>query len=164
MGFIKGHKKVGGKVAGKPNNATIIGKERLETYGGEAEELHMAIIRNQLRCGVCRGNPEDPTTCKSRYKLKEEKECECLVRDGPDEGDYHADPDCWRCSGTGMAILGLRTCQSCNGTGMEACDPKTRQNSADSVYDRWKPKLKAIEHSGDPDNPIQHEHKVKFVD
>ncbi len=139
---------MGGKVAGKPNNATIIGKERLETYGGEAEELHMAIIRNQLRCGVCRGNPDDPTTCKSRYKLKQETQCQCL------EGEEGAgDPDCWRCSGTGIAILGLRTCQSCNGTGMEAIDPSDRQKSADSIYDRWKPKLKAIEHSGAADKP-----------
>ncbi len=155
---------MGGKVAGKPNNATIIGKERLEQYGGEAEELHMAIIRNQLRCGVCRGNPDDPTTCKSRYKLKEEKVCECIARDDADsEADKSPDPDCWRCSGTGIAILGLRTCQSCNGTGMEAIDPKTRQNSADSIYDRWKPKLKAIEHSGNPDNPIEASIKVTFV-
>ncbi len=149
-GFQKGQPRPAnaGRKPKTPNVATIIGKERLEAYGGEAEELHMAIIRNQLRCGVCRGNPDDPTTCKSRYKLKEEKQCECVVYDSD-----RPNPDCWRCSGTGIAILGLRTCQSCNGTGMEAIDPSDRQKSADSVYDRWKPKLKAIEHSGNEEKP-----------
>lgn len=48
----------------------------------------------------------------------------------------------------------LRTCQSCWGSKMERIDPKVRQGSAESLLDRYLPKLKHVEHANDEDHPL----------
>lgn len=116
----------GGRVKGKLNEITILGKDAIAAGGQEAYQFHLKVMRNDLECGVCRGSGKAP---------------------------YEKDEDTHR-----------RKCVSCGGDGKERIKPETRLHASENVFDRWLPKLKSMEHVGNENKPIQHEHKVKFVD
>lgn len=155
-GFQKGHAKIAGRVKGSPVSLEQRKvREILQRLGHCPFEGMVRLAENSVTCGVCRGNPEDPSTCKTRCKLKLEVACQCIAMDDADsEEDKTADPDCWRCSGTGMATLGLRTCQSCYGTGMEAISPELRGKMEAELGAYVQAKLKHVEHANDKDNPL----------
>ncbi len=91
---------------------------------------------------------------------------ERIERYGKEAIEFHYDVmtnkvECGVCRGSGKAPfkkgegIGRRACVSCGGDGLERIDPKTRQSSADSLLDRYLPKLKAVEHAGPGGGPIE---------
>lgn len=81
------------------------------------------------------------------------------------------DLDCGACRGTGKTKFqaggdkpGVRVCQSCWGSGKERVTTDQRERAASSLMKYAFPQLKAIEHSGDSQEAVEHRVRVTYVD
>lgn len=110
---------------------------QLEDAGCNPVEILIMIAHNDVPCSVCQRTPG-----KQRVALEKASECKC----GQSTGLY--DPDCWRCSGTGLATATERVCQSCYGTLYEAVSPKVRADVCTTMLNKLVPDLRSIEVRG----------------
>lgn len=118
----------------------------LDRLGADPFEGMAKIALGDVQCNLCRG------TLLSPVLLPEgEHSSECAKSDGEEN----------ECSCEGIT---KRRCQSCKGTGRELVSPELRGKMYAELANYDRPKLKAIEHTGVDGGPIQHEHRIVFVE
>lgn len=94
----------GGRAAGKPNKATAITRELLMNWAGKAIDFHVAVLDNDLQCGVCRG------TGKTKFQS------------GKGEGERK----CQSCWGSGKERIDPRTRQTSADSILDRAVPKLK--------------------------------------
>ncbi len=151
-----------GRPKGSPNKSNLNVHEKLKRLDCDPITGMATIAMNNLPCGVCRGEG------KTRYLIPDNRrsECECLTLtvQAQEASKLTAKKDCVWCSGTGIADIGIRTCQSCYGTLFEACSPAERGKMYAELAQYQHTKLKAIEHTGPDGGLIQVKHTIVFVE
>jgi hypothetical protein len=114
-------------------------RTRLDTSGADPIGAHIRILRDEQHCLACHGDG------RIRYDVpaEQQKACQCVV-DAPD-------PECWRCDGTGIAVMKDRICNSCHGDKREKLTVAQVQASANELMKYTCQTLKQVEVSGNVD-------------
>jgi hypothetical protein len=138
-------KKTGGRRKGSiPIDRKTV-QEILSRLGVDPFEGMAKIALGDVQCNRCLGKLVSPVQLPDG-----EHSAECSSHEDPENS----------CDCEGIT---LRKCQSCKGTGRELVSPELRGKMYAELANYDRPKLRAIEHSADPDNPIKLGMTVKFV-
>lgn len=127
---------------------------QLRALGCDPTEILVMIATNNVPCSVCQRTPG-----KQRVALPSDLQhtCKCAAATGL------YDPECWRCSGSGLATATERTCQSCYGTLFEAVSPMVRAQVASKMLDKLVPDLRSVDHTN-TDGSMRPEWRLVLVD